>query len=184
VQAVVSSDTKLLLMRDFDRKLADIRTKARSMLVILDTCFSGGAVDEMTFRGGADKSAERFPMARMYVPLENCGVAINDRETAGPDVKQRGGGGGAALISAAADNEVSVGLGPNAIVENGGGLATWALWQCAERPRARTRNGDIDVAWLVQCAQDEAVTVWDMTGSTEPVQHLQRGGVAVVPMHE
>ena len=147
-EGMVSYDLQLYFDRNLEADLSKLGSKASQVVMMNDSCFSGGA---------STKSFSRLVAKALPVPLRkagaasaaadyNCGDAVNKSLAKNLEVISRGGA-RLLYIAAAADNEV-------ASASPEGSLATQAWAACLKDPAADTNHsGTINGDELRACAQ-------------------------------
>jgi hypothetical protein len=130
------------------RALAAISARANQVVMLNDSCFSGGAASKSLAKPAADAVPKYLPdnaMDKSGAPYQ-CGDAVN-KSTRNIFVGAAGRGDNMLYLAASADNEV-------AFATPRGSVATLGWLQCLRDNGADTnRSGAVDGAELQACAQ-------------------------------
>lgn len=150
-EALVTGDLKYFVDADLESALDQLAAKASQVVMLNDSCFSGGQATK-DLRGGLRPGE----FAKVYVPKSGsandagyvCGEAVNKALSRALGVVDKRPSTRILYVAASADNEVS-------LATSRGSIATLAWSQCLGRPGA-DRNGDgiVDGEELRICAQE------------------------------
>lgn len=144
-EGIVAQDIKLYFDRELEADLAQLGAKASRVVMMNDSCFSGGA----SLKSLGPLRAKHFsgPVGKATGSAAECGEAVNKGMLSKSfDVIPRAGA-NLLYIAAAADNEV-------AYASEAGSLATQAWAACVTDTAADTDNsGSITGEELRACAQ-------------------------------
>jgi len=149
-EGLLTYDNKVLWQAQFDAALQSIATRASQLVVMNDSCFSGGASTARASRGptGRTLTPRSYPYPASFRPETKdvagykCGVPINASRAA------RSVGSQMLYIASAAATEVAWES------STGGGMGTNAWLQCLSASASdRDRSGSISGEELRDCAQ-------------------------------
>ena len=153
-QALVTRDLKALAARDLLHYFTALRDSTARVIVILDSCFSGGVAQAVDEPGRVARAISlRTPKyAKIADTSTDCATPVN--VTAAELQAMRSTKGAVNLdrnyvvVAAARDNEVAFDDGAK------GGVATSAIVQCLTDPAADTdHSGSVSFGELAGCAQ-------------------------------
>lgn len=169
-QALVSSDMKALPAQEVFNSISDIRDRASRVVVVLDSCFSGGIAETVDLSGAA-RGVKRFlpKYASLTGQAPNCSLPVNVASS------QMAGGRGIkgainldrnyAVVAAARRDEAAFDD------RQKGGVATNAVIACLSDPSADAdRSGSVSFGELAACAQDRINKL--LPGSDALRQHI------------
>ena len=161
-EALVAYDQKLFSDKDLEAQLQLLAKKTRKLVVLLDSCFSGGATQAPTRTYSLEDLDNDADLAvPKYIPGEDCSKPVNLTR----DYNALKNHWGQALnnyihIAAARDNEVSFAGGK-------GSWATVAWHECLETGVSDSDgSGGISAEEIQRCAQEQL----DRKPSTEKKQ--------------
>lgn len=146
-EGMVAYDMKLFKDIDLEGALDKLSAKAGQLIMMNDSCFSGGQATK-SMDDAVAKSWEIKALSDND-PNYSCGNAVNMKSVARNLISAaEKKGNNMVYIAAAADNEV-------AFATSNGSTATVAWEQCLHNPAAdRDRSGMLTAAELAQCAQE------------------------------
>jgi hypothetical protein len=151
-EALVLQGPALFADFDLQEALQRLGRKAGQVVVMNDSCFSGGAATRSAAPGAAgDFVAKYFPQpvgdSRQLPPGYECGEAVNKMLRSVDTLAAKSGGPQVLYIAASNDAEVAYATGA-------GSLATNAWLACLRGNRADTnQSGSVSGAELQACAQ-------------------------------
>lgn len=155
-QALVSSDMKPLPAQDIFKYIADLRERASRVVLMLDSCFSGGIAETVDLAGPMRRGVDRFTPKYLALPGQapNCALPVNVASVQNlgtRDVKSAINlDRNYAVVAAARHDEAAFDDRQN------GGVATNAVLNCLKDPETDTdRSGGVSFAELASCAQDK-----------------------------
>jgi hypothetical protein len=182
-QGIVAFDEKPVSSHEIADMLSAMRERASKVIVILDSCFSGGVVKDAG-RGIVSRSAGPKLTAKFSARGDAggaCGNPTNQIALAIDPPQARGVRSRAAYnpeqnfvyLAAAADHEVSLDAGPQ------GGLATSNLLKCLKANTAKDLDGSGSVSFkeLVACAQSGIQSFFPASGE------IASSGILFKPHH-
>lgn len=170
-QGVVTYDEKELSSGELAAMLSKIRDRASKVMVILDSCFSGGvakaAGGNIVSRSSGPRLTPKFsprdsasgscsnPTNQIAVAIQPALASRSVQSKAAYNPEQN-----FVYLAAAADNEISLDAGSL------GGLATSNLLKCLKNKSAvdADSSGSISFKELVTCAQSGIVNFFPSTG--------------------
>jgi hypothetical protein len=170
-QALVSSDMKPLPAQDIFKYIADLRERASRVVLMLDSCFSGGIAETVDLAGPTRRGIDRFTPKYLTLPGQapNCALPVNvasvqnlgTRDVKGAINLDRN----YAVVAAARHDEAAFDDRQN------GGVATNAVLECLKNPEADAdHSGGVSFAELASCAQDKINNT--LPGSDAFRQHI------------
>jgi hypothetical protein len=151
-EGLVAHDVQIYFDRELEADIGRLAEKAGHVVMMNDSCFSGGA-SQKGVRAIGKLVAKRYPQpiakaASSAAEDYNCGEAVNQKSFFGKNFEVvRREGTRLLYIAASAANQLSF-AGP------AGSLATQAWAACLEDPAADTdKSGSIEGVELLACAQ-------------------------------
>lgn len=166
-EGIVAQDLDLYFDQEIDTQLGRLAAKAREVVFMNDSCFSGGASEKGFPAPGAPMPKFLpFPASlkagtSQGTPDRECGDAVNKGLLAKNFEVAKPNGARLLYIAAAKDDEVSWATA-------GGSLATRAWAACLAKPATDTdRSGSISGEELRRCAQDMINT--DASGKRQTI---------------
>lgn len=153
-EGMVSADLKLVADQQIERALEALSQKASQVVMLNDSCFSGGQASTKSRGAAEDGVPKSIPLdekaGSANDPGYECGKEVNKSAFRSLGVVSRPTQSSRLLyIAASADNEVA-----RVLPSGEASAATFAWAQCLKNRAADTdRNGIIDGNELVRCAQ-------------------------------
>lgn len=181
-EGMVTADGDVLFDVDLEKVLAMLSSKASQVVMLNNSCFSGGQATKSALSPLAPLSPRADGALPMFTPVSKagtaadadyrCGSAVNTKALARSlGVVETAKSSRMLYVAAAADNEVGW-------LTRNGGVATLAWARCLRDGNAdRDRNGIVDGEELRQCAQEQ------ISGSgAKPSQTVTLVGAARLPL--
>lgn len=182
-QGIVPYDEKELPSSEIAALLTRMRDRASRVIVMLDSCFSGGVTKaagggivsrgsaprltpKLSRRGGAEECDNPTNLIAAVVQPPVARGGLKSKAAYNPEQNF-------VFISASRDNEISLDAGPL------GGLATSSLLKCLKGDTAKDADasGSLSFNELVACAQGEIAGFFPSTGE------IVDGGMIYKPHH-
>ncbi len=153
-QGIVSQDMQVLYRQDFQKYIDRITKKSGKTLVFLDTCFSGGVVEQMR---SITKDSDGFPKAK-YLDIKS---ADGEKTCEADNIESSRGMRDFASVAKATPNYYFLGASSatEVAIDGGqemGGWATSALLSCVRNSDwQKITSGILTMAEVKICAQDK-----------------------------
>jgi hypothetical protein len=179
-QALVSSDMKALPAQDVFNYVSDIRDRASRVVVLLDSCFSGGIAEVVDLSGPTTRGLRFMPKyTTLAGQAQNCSLPVNVASSQIPGTRGIKGAinldRNYAVVAAARHDEAAFDD------RQKGGVATTAVIDCLRDPAADTdHSGSVSFAELASCAQDRINK--QLPGSDTLRQHIVLTGNDGMPV--
>jgi hypothetical protein len=181
-QALVSSDMKPLPAQDIFKYVADLREHASRVVLMLDSCFSGGIAETVDLAGPSRRGIDRFTTKYLTLPGQEPSCALPVNVASVQDLGTRDVKGAInldrnyAVVAAARHDEAAFDDRQN------GGVATNAVLDCLKDPDTDAdRSSSVSFAELASCAQDKVNT--RLPGSDVFRQHIVLTGNEGMPVN-